>query len=72
MWETVAKDATVPSLTALMDRELKGVLGISFCQEPENWNYMIAVPSGQKPIGGMEEAEIPARTWAIFAEKGSA
>ena len=29
MWETVAKDGTVPSLTALMDRELKGVLGKS-------------------------------------------
>lgn len=70
MWETVAKDGTVPSLAALMDRELKGVLGISFCQEPENWNYMIAVPSGQKPIGGMEEAEIPARTWAIFCGEG--
>ena len=31
---------------------------------------MIAVPSGQKPIGGMEEAEIPARTWAIFCGEG--
>lgn len=70
MWETVAEDGTVPRLTALMDREPSGVLGISFCQEPENWNYMIAVSSGQEPPEGMEEAELPSRTWAIFSGEG--
>ena len=65
----------VPSLSqiaSIMDGELKGLLGVSTCNEAENEQnyYYIAAESSKDVPEGMYELLISAGTWAIFSGCG--
>ena len=68
LWEKAAQ--RLPQLLELMDGKPKGVLGISACEEGEQWRYYIAVSSSQAAGKELEEVWIPACTWAVFSGSG--
>lgn len=71
MWQKVATNGTVEKLVSMMNTELKGILGVSACNEEDEWRYYIGVAS-DKPIDeGFEEYIVPELTWAIFYGEGS-
>ena len=47
-----------------------GLLGVSACNDAEQWKYLIVVSTTQ-PAGAFEEFLVPAATWAIFPGSGS-
>ena len=47
-----------------------GLLGVSACNDAEQWKYFIAV-SSTKESGEFEEYTVPASTWAIFSGTGT-
>jgi AraC family transcriptional regulator len=59
----------IPQLVSLMDGEVRGLLGVSTCNEVEGGQnyYFIAVQSNAPIPENMHELTIPAATWAIFA-----
>ena len=70
MWGNAAADGTIQRLAGLMDGQPTGLLGVSACQEDEEWRYWIAVASSQ----GVEDFEtytVPAATWAVFPGQGT-
>lgn len=71
MWEKASTDGTIPTLTTMMNSEVKGVLGVSACNDLEEWKYYIAVASTLDTPEQFEEYEIPAATWAIFTGEGT-
>lgn len=71
MWQKAAMDGTVEKLAAMIDQEPMGILGVSACNEQEDWRYFIAAASS-KPAGEVfEEYTVPAATWAVFYGEGS-
>lgn len=48
-----------------------GLLGVSSCNELDNWRYYIAVASSQAIKSDLEEYIVPSSTWAIFSGEGS-
>lgn len=70
MWGTVAKDGTIPRLATMMDGAPMGLLGVSACNELDNWRYYIAVASNQPNENDLEEYVVPAAMWAIFSGEG--
>lgn len=70
MWQKAAADGTVGQLAGLMDTPPMGLLGISICNDTEDWRYFIAV-SSTKEAGRFDEYLIPASTWAIFPGSGT-
>ena len=70
MWQDAAMNGTIPKLAALMDVAPMGLLGVSACNDTEQWKYFIAV-SSTKEAEGFEEYTIPAATWAIFPGAGT-
>lgn len=70
MWAQAAMDGTMLQLAALMDGEPAGLLGVSACAQPDQWQYWIAVASGAAAQPPMQSCEIPAATWAIFPGQG--
>ncbi|AUM86887.1 AraC family transcriptional regulator [Clostridium botulinum] len=72
MWNTAVMNGTIPRLASIMEGMPMGMLGVSSCNELDNWRYYIAVASNQ-PIGnGLEEYIVPSSLWAIFSGKGTA
>ena len=71
MWQNVATNGTVEKLVSMMNTELKGVLGVSACNEEDEWRYYIAVASDRLIDKGFEEYIVPELTWAIFYGEGS-
>lgn len=71
MWGMAAMNGTIPKLASLMDGMPMGLLGVSSCNEPDNWKYYIAVTSSQAIDNELEEFIVPAATWAIFAGEGT-
>jgi len=71
MWGKAAQDGTIQKLATMMDGELKGLLGVSACNEASDWKYYIAVASHQAIEMAFEEFVVPEATWAIFEGKGS-
>lgn len=69
-WHQAAMDGTLQKLVELMDTPPMGVLGVSICNDEEQWRYFIAV-STSKEAGEFEEYTIPAATWAIFHGSGT-
>lgn len=47
-----------------------GLLGVSACNDVEEWRYFIAV-SSTKEQGEFEEYIVPASTWAVFPGEGT-
>lgn len=70
-WANAASTGMIAQLAMMMDSEPKGLLGVSSCNEAENWKYYIAVASSKPLPDGLEENIIPASTWAIFAGEGT-
>lgn len=71
MWETAAMNGTIPRLAAIMEGMPMGLLGVSSCNELDNWRYYIAVASNQKVESNLEEYIVPGSTWAIFSGEGN-
>lgn len=70
MWEEAVVSGTLQKLAGAMDSSPKGLLGISVCNEVEDWKYFIAVAS-EKQLDGFEEYIIPEANWAIFEGQGT-
>lgn len=60
-------DGTLQKLAGMMD--MPGVLGVSTCNNEDDWRYYIAVATA-RAADGMEEYTVPAATWAIFPGAG--
>ncbi|MBS5317032.1 MAG: AraC family transcriptional regulator [Clostridiales bacterium] len=71
MWQKIAMEGTIGKLVSMMDGEVPGVLGVSACNEEENWKYFIAVASNQPVDGQLEAYIVPAATCAIFYGEGT-
>lgn len=70
MWQEAAADGTLQKLAERMTPPPGGVLGVSVCDEQEQWRYYIAVASPEE----QEEFEtfiVPASTWAVFPGTGT-
>ena len=70
MWQKATMDGTIQELEGLMDGPIKGILGVSACNDEGQWKYFIAV-SSTKEESAFEEYTIPAATWAIFSGSGT-
>lgn len=71
MWQKAALDGTIPKLASLMNSEPMGILGVSVCNDMENWRYLIAVASTLTIDNSLEEYIIPSSTWAVFTGEGT-
>ncbi len=70
MWEKAASDGTLQKLAGMMDGQPMGLLGISACNEPDQWRYWIAVASS-KTDAAFSDCMIPTATWAVFPGSGT-
>lgn len=70
MWGDAAANGTIPKLAEMMDTPVKGLLGVSICNDAEDWRYFIAVAS-TKECDGFDEYTVPASTWAVFPGSGT-
>lgn len=70
MWEEATVSGMIPKLAGMMDAQPMGILGISVCNDQEQWKYFIAVASSAEAEEGMEEYVIPSFTWAVFPGEG--
>ncbi len=70
MWQDLSVNGTIQKLAGMMDTPPMGLLGVSACNDEEQWRYFIAV-SSTKTSGEFEEYTVPASTWAIFSGRGT-
>lgn len=70
MWQEASANGTIQKLAGMMDTPPMGLLGVSVCNDMEQWRYFIAV-SSTKPRGEWEAYTVPASTWAIFSGTGT-
>lgn len=70
MWQSSAIDGTIQELAGLMNSNPKGLLGVSACNNEEEWKYFIAVSSTVE-TQKFEDYRIPAAAWAIFSGSGT-
>lgn len=70
MWQSASVDGTIQELAGLMNSNPKGLLGVSACNNEEEWKYFIAVSSTVE-TQKFEDYRIPAATWAIFSGSGT-
>ncbi len=70
MWQEASVNGTIQKLAGMMDTPPMGLLGVSACNDEEQWKYFIAV-SSTKTSGEFEEYTVPASTWAIFSGTGT-
>lgn len=70
MWQNAAVNGTIEKLAGLMDAPPMGLLGVSACNDEEQWKYFVAV-SSTKSSSEFEEYTVPASTWAIFPGSGT-
>jgi len=71
MWQKATTDGTIPRLANMMDSQPMGLLGVSACNNEEDWRYFIAVSSTQPIDETLEEYLVPACTWAVFSGSGT-
>lgn len=71
MRDTAAMNGTIPRLAAMMGGHM-GLLGVSSCNESDNWRYYIAVASSQPIENNLVEYIVPSSLWAIFSGEESA
>ncbi len=70
MWQHAVENGTLQKLAGLMNQEPMGLLGVSACNDREQWKYFIAVAS-TKSDDELEEYIVPAMTWAVFPGSGT-
>lgn len=71
MWGKAVVNGTIPRLAVMMDEVPLGLLGVSSCNELDNWRYYIAVATSQPIEDDLEEYIVPSSTWAIFSGEGT-
>lgn len=71
MWQDAAMNGTIQKLVGIMDAPVMGVLGVSACNDEEQWKYFIAVSSSVPVDEDLEEYVVPPFTWAIFPGEGA-
>ena len=71
MWQNAAMNGTIEKLASLMNDQPMGVLGVSVCNDKEDWRYFIAVSSSANADNTLDEYIIPACTWAVFSGTGT-
>lgn len=71
MWGKAATDGTIERLASMMNGQPMGLLGVSTCNDKEDWKYFIAVASSADIDSTLEEYTVPASTWAIFPGEGT-
>ena len=71
MWQNAATNGTLEKITPLMNDQPMGVLGVSVCNDREEWRYFIAVSSSADTGDSFDEYTVPACTWAIFSGTGT-
>lgn len=71
MWGAAVVNGTIPRLAAMIDGMSMGLLGVSSCNESDNWRYYIAVASSKPIDNDLEEYIVPNSTWAIFSGEGN-
>ena len=69
-WGEAHANGWIPPLCPLMDGEPMGVLGVSACQKPHDFDYFIAVATNKDTPEGLSEYVVPACTWAVFESVG--
>lgn len=69
-WQEISENGTLQRLAGMMDTPPMGVLGVSICNDAEQWRYYIAVATSQ-PQEDLEEYLVPAATWAVFSGQGT-
>ena len=69
-WQEISSNGTLQKLIGIMDTPPMGVLGVSICNDAEQWRYYIAVSSSQAQED-LEEYMVPASAWAIFSGQGT-
>lgn len=70
LWQQAAMDGTVPRLASMMNSQPMGILGVSACNDTDDWRYYIAVATDAAAEAPLEEYTVPALTWAIFPGEG--
>ena len=70
LWQEASANGTIQKLAAMMDTPPMGLLGVSACNDEEEWKYLIAV-SSTKASSEFEEYIVPASTWAVFSGTGT-
>lgn len=70
MWAEAAVSGLIPKLAAKMEGNPVGLLGVSLCNDNENWRYYIAVASGKALESDLEEYIVPEALWAVFSGEG--
>ena len=70
MWQAAGMNGTLQKLSAMIDSQPAGILGVSACNNLEEWRYFIAVASTQETDNTLEEYIVPSFTWAIFSGEG--
>lgn len=70
MWQDAVVSGTIQKLAEMMDTPPMGLLGVSVCNDEEQWRYFIAVPSTKENIE-FDEYVVPKSTWAIFPGSGT-
>lgn len=68
-WQESTMNGTIEKLAAMMDTDIYGLMGVSVCNEKDEWEYYIAVATTKAP-GEFEEMVVPKSTWAVFYEEG--
>ena len=71
MWQNAAMNGTIEKLAPLMNDQPMGVLGVSVCNDKEDWRYFIAVSSSADADNALDEYIVPACTWAVFSGTGT-
>ena len=69
--QQAGSDGSLYKLAGMMDGEPKGILGVSACNDEEEWKYLICVSSTLPLPEGWEEYLVEAYTWAVFTGTGS-
>ncbi|ADL05937.1 transcriptional regulator, AraC family [[Clostridium] saccharolyticum WM1] len=69
-WNKAALNGTISQLAAMADGSPKGILGVSICNDMEEWRYFIAAASTKEIDDTLEEYHVPSFTWAIFSGEG--
>ena len=70
MWQEASANGTIQKLAGMMDTPPMGLLGVSACNDEEQWKYFIAVSSA-KAGDEFEEYTVPASTGTIFSGTGT-
>lgn len=71
MWQQLAMEGVLERLGSMMDSQPMGLLGVSCCQNNDDWKYYVAVSSTQSTREDLEEYIVPASAWAIFPGSGT-